>query len=299
MGSEENNSVSDTAWALVLHAGAGVLPGEDHSRSEAHMMELLRSGREMLMRGASAVDIVCEMVRELEACGLHVAGKGASPNSEGRWELDAAIMDGEARQAGAVAGLEGIRHPILAARAVMDHTPHVLLAGDGAYQFARDQKLKRVKKPQDYYTCAPTRLSANGELSFGTVGAVALDRDGLLAAATSTGGVLNKMPGRVGDSCIVGAGIWADERVAVSCTGVGEYFMRTSAASDISARIRYGQDDLGKAANGMLENLGFLGGEGGVIAIDRLGRIAMPFNTHGMKRGFIRSNGDCAVKTYL
>ena len=295
-GSEKSNS--DSVWALAIHGGADPHPKDDHNRSEKHIRELLKSGAKMLKAGASAVETVHEMVRELEACGLHVAGKGAAPNLAGRWELDAAIMDGETRNAGAVAALQSIKHPIDAAVAVMEHTPHVLLAGEGAMMFARAHKLKRIKDPKSYYEPAKSALEAKSELAHGTVGAVALDMDGLLASATSTGGVLKKIPGRVGDTPLIGAGTWADERVAVSCTGIGEYFIRTNAASDVSARIRHGRESVEAAASGVIEDIGFLGGQGGMIAIDCLGRVAMPFNTQGMKRGFIHSNGKSRLATF-
>ena len=285
-------------WALAVHGGAGAMPDVDYKRSERHMSDLLQAGGVMLSKGASAVDVVCEMVQELEACGLHVAGKGSSPNKDGEFELDAAIMDGEVRNVGAVAALQGVRHPILAARAVMDHSPHALLVGEGAQEFARLHKLKRVKSPKTYYTPAASALVSNGDLAHGTVGAVALDSDGLLAAATSTGGVLKKQPGRVGDSPIVGAGLWADERVAVSCTGVGEYFLRTAAAADVSARMKYARRGVDEAAKDTLDDISFLGGEGGMIAIDCLGRITTPFNTKGMKRGFIHADGAFMVATF-
>lgn len=262
------------------------------------MAQLLRAGGEMLAKGKSAVDVVCEMVKELESCGLHVAGKGASPNRNGEYELDAAVMDGETRHAGAVAALQNIRHPILAARAVMDHSPHVMLVGQGAHDFAREHKLKRIKSPKDYFTPAATKLAASGDLAHGTVGAVALDGDGLLSAASSTGGVLNKQPGRVGDSPIIGAGLWADERVAVSCTGIGEYFMRNAAAADVSARMKYARRSVEDAVKDALDDISFLGGEGGMIAIDCLGRITAPFNTHGMKRGWIHADGAFKVATF-
>ena len=274
------------------------MKGENYDRSEAHMAELLREGGRMLEKGCAAVDVVCEMVKELEACGLHVAGKGSAPNRDGDYELDAAVMDGETRQAGAVAALQGIRHPILAARAVMEHSPHVMLVGRGAHDFAREHKLKRVKSPENYYQPATRKQNKTGELAHGTVGAVALDADGLLGAATSTGGALNKQPGRVGDSPLVGAGLWADERVAVSCTGIGEYFIRTSAAVDVSARMKYARRSVDEAAQDTLDNISFLGGEGGMIALDCLGRLTTPFNTAGMKRGWIHANGDFKVATF-
>jgi L-asparaginase / beta-aspartyl-peptidase len=284
-------------WALALHGGAGPVGGKDYSESEAHMRGLLERGRAMLSAGRSAVDVAQEMVRELEACGFHVAGKGASPARNGQWELDAAIMDGPSRNAGAVAALRGFRSPVDAARKVMEESPHVLLVGKGAGAFARKHDLARVWNPKAYYTPAVTKPVKEGELVHGTVGAVALDRSGSLAAATSTGGLLNKTPGRVGDSPIIGAGTWADERVAVSCTGQGEYFLRAAVAADVSARIRYGQLGLKDAAEGALADMRRLGGEGGLIAVDVMGHVALPYNSEGMKRACVTSAGRFEVAT--
>ena len=292
------NSKSRKVWALVVHGGAGVTDDVDYSRSEAHLAETLKEGGAMLENGGSAVEVTTNIVKELESCGLHVAGKGASPNANGDYELDAAVMDGETRRAGAVAALKGIRHPIKAAEAVMQHSPHVTLTGEGAYLFAREHKIKRVRAPEAYYTPAKVKMSADGELAHGTVGAVALDCDGLLAAASSSGGASCKTPGSISDSALIGAGVWADERVAVACTGISEYFVRVGAAMDVSARIKYARRSVEDAAEDTLENISFLGGEGGMIAIDCLGRIAMPFNTIGMKRGWIRAGGDMFVATF-
>jgi isoaspartyl peptidase/L-asparaginase-like protein (Ntn-hydrolase superfamily) len=258
---------------------------------------LARLGRQ-LAAGASALDMAAAAVRELEASGHHVAGRGAWPNLAGRWQLDAALMDGETRRAGAVAALEGVRHPIDAARAVMERTPHVLLAGEGAAAFARAQGLETIDRPETWYVnqAPKARTPRTADLAHGTVGAVALDIDGSLAAATSTGGVLDKLPGRVGDTPLIGAGTWADERVAVSCTGVGEYFIRAAAAVDVSTRIRYARADLDAACDGALSDVKYLGGEGGLIAIDCLGRIAMKFTTAGMKRGSVGPSGDVVVR---
>ncbi len=285
-------------WALALHGGAGPMRGADYSAAEAHMGELLRSGAMRLEQGTSAFDVVHDMVRELEACGHHTAGKGASPNRNGRWELDAAIMDGPTRKAGAVAALRGFKSPVAAARAVMERTPHVLIVGKGAATIADDARLERVVNPKRYYKPAVTRITAPGELAHGTVGAVALDTQGRLAAATSTGGLLNKTPGRVGDCPIIGAGTWADERVAVSCTGQGEYFMRAAVAADVSARMRYAQEPIDKAADCAIRDMGLLGGDGGLIAVDVLGNVATPYNSEGMKRGVADWRGRFEVKTF-
>lgn len=285
-------------WALALHGGAGPVSGRDYTESEAHMRALLESGRDALSRGQSALDTVQEMVRELEASGLHVAGRGSSPSRNGQWELDAAIMDGPSRRAGAVATLRGFRSPVDAARSVMEKSPHVMLVGKGAGAFARKHNLARVWNPKAYYTPAVTKPVTEGELVHGTVGAVALDVEGNLAAATSTGGLLGKAPGRVGDTPIIGAGTWADERVAVSCTGQGEYFMRAAVAADVSARIRYGQKGLEEATEGALSDMGRLGGDGGLISVDVMGHVSMPFNSEGMKRACATSQGRFEVQTF-
>jgi L-asparaginase/beta-aspartyl-peptidase (threonine type) len=284
-------------WALALHGGAGPLREADYGAAEAHMRGVLEDGRKRLSAGQSALDVVQALVGALEACGYHIAGRGASPNRNGQYELDAAIMDGETRRAGAVAALRGFRSPIEAARVVMEHTPHVLVVGKGAGAIARAHGLERVWNPKNYYTPVISRPVGDGELAHGTVGAVALDTSGRLAAATSTGGLLNKTPGRVGDTPIIGAGTWADERVAVSCTGQGEYFMRAAVAADISARVRYGRQSLKEATDGALSDMKILGGDGGLIAVDVLGQVAMPFTSEGMKRAVADWQGRFEVLT--
>lgn len=285
-------------WAVAIHGGAGPLRDDDYSAAEVHMAQTLESARASLKAGRSAVDVAQAAVMELEESGHHVAGRGASPNALGQWELDAAIMDGNTRNAGAVAALRGFRSPIAAARLVMEKSHHIMLVGKGAAHFLKDYKLRRVWNPRDYYRPAVVRPVAKGELAHGTVGAVVLDLQGRLASATSTGGLLGKMPGRVGDTPILGAGTWADERVAVSCTGQGEYFMRAAVAADISARVRYGKQGLQQAAEDALQDVAFLGGDGGLIAVDVLGSVVTPFLSEGMKRGVATSAGrfDVAVR---
>lgn len=287
-----------TGWALAMHGGAGPVRGTDYSAAEAHMAELLRKGADLLDDGASALDVVTQMVRALEESGLHVAGKGASPNRDGVWELDASIMDGASRRAGAVAALVGYRSPVHAARAVMERTPHVLLAGAGAAAFCALEGLETVPDPAAYYTPAVKTPVVQGDLVHGTVGAVARDGRGRLAAATSTGGLLNKLPGRVGDSPLIGAGCWADERCAVSCTGQGEYFIRAAVAADVSARMRYGGQSLAAAGAGALADMETQGGDGGLIAVDAAGHVTTPFNSEGMKRGIATQDGRFEVKTF-
>lgn len=283
-------------WSLALHGGAGPTRERSYDKEEAHMAALLDEGAAMLASGAAALDVVAAMVRALEASGLHIAGKGAAANAEGVWELDAAIMDGAARKAGAVASLVGFESPILVARAVMEKTPHVLIGGLGAAAFATKHGFATVAP--GYYTPAASRLVQPGELAHGTVGAVARDIDGRLAAATSTGGLLGKTAGRIGDTPLIGAGTWADQRVAVSCTGQGEYFIRANVAADVSARMAYAQQSIHAAAAGALADMAALGGDGGLIAVGADGAVATPFVSDGMKRAVATSAGRREVKTF-
>lgn len=280
-------------WAIALHGGAGAIAARAYQQEEEHMAALLDRGAAMLAEGVSALDVVVAMAGALEASGLHVAGKGAAPNAAGVVELDASVMDGATRAAGAVAALRGFISPVRVARGVMEKTSHVLLVGDGASAFARDQGFERVDDPKSYYVAAESGLPGAG-----TIGAVALDTGGKLAAATSTGGLHGKMPGRVGDTPIIGAGCWADERAAVSCTGLGEYFMRVNAAADVSARIAYAKQTLEEAGAAVIEDVRRLGGYGGLIAVDARGNVTAPFASQGMKRGLANSRGLREVKTF-
>jgi L-asparaginase/beta-aspartyl-peptidase (threonine type) len=302
--------------ALAIHGGAGTISRAGmtpraQARIHAGLETALRAGFAVLERGGSSLDAVIAAVVALEDCPLFNAGRGAVFNSAASHELDAAVMDGAALRAGAVAGVRRSRNPVLVARAVMEKTPHVLLAGDGADRFAEEAGLAMVA--QDYYSTR-ARLAAlkrvqrrdrvhSGEASsaadrHGTVGAVALDAKGNLAAATSTGGFTNKMVGRIGDSPVIGAGTYADnETCAVSATGHGEYFIRAVLAHEVAARMRYLEESVTVAAGKALARVRSLGGTGGLVAIDARGRIAMPFNTEGMYRGFARG-GESVVRIF-
>lgn len=285
-------------YALVIHGGAGARPGTDYSEQKKHLTGLLETGQKGLIAGQSALEIVATIVAEMEVSGLYVAGKGSAPNTDGVVELDASIMDGENQRAGAVAAMPNIVHPIHAALQVLKDGRHVMLAGDGARKFALDNGAVSVDDPSVYYTEHANHGSTGDVASHGTVGAVALDIRGNLAAATSTGGTFNKRPGRVGDTPLIGAGTWADGRVAVSCTGVGEAFMRSSAAHDVAARVTYGNVPLGHATRAVLDAVKACDGNGGLIAVDRSGNISMPFNSHGMKRAAVSNTMPAVVRVF-
>jgi beta-aspartyl-peptidase (threonine type) len=304
-----NAHADEARTALVIHAGAGVIErsalGRDDEREVRKALDAaLDAGNKVLKSGGSAVDAVSAAVVSLEESPWFNAGKGAVFNAEGGHELDAAIMEGHTRRAGAVAGVTTVRNPIRLARAVMEHSPHVMLAGMGAEAFAdtrpeigrvsnrwfdtdrRREQLEQARKRE-----RAGQAQAPGTY-FGTVGAVALDAQGRIAAATSTGGMTNKRWSRIGDAPIIGAGTWADDRCGVSGTGWGEFYIRTAAASSICARVGLRGDALAAAAEAVInEEIPALGGDGGAIALDRDGNIAMPFNTSGMYRGWIKPDG--------
>ena len=306
---------------LAIHGGAGTLTRnmmttDQEAAYRATLAASLLAGHTCLAAGGSALDAVCAAVQVMEDSPLFNAGRGAVFTHEGHNELDAAVMTGHDGQAGAVAQLRGIRNPVLAARAVMESSNHVMLAGDGASAFARSVGLETAP-PEYFYTDARwqqllavrdtdasvldhdgAHKHAFADKKFGTVGAVALDRDGRLAAATSTGGLTNKRWGRVGDSPVVGAGTWADEEVAVSATGTGEVFLRACATYDVAARMRYLHEDSRTAAANVMDKLGTMGGHGGLIVLDRQGNVSLPFNTEGMYRGRIGPDGRACVDIY-
>ncbi len=273
--------------SLALHGGAGYYHGKDQSEKIAFLAQTARQGQVMLLDGASALDVVTACVADLEESGHYVAGRGTGPNSMGAYELDASIMDGATRRAGGVCALQGFRSPVKVARLVLEDTPHILLAGTGAAHFAAHKGCEMIENPQNYYLVQATTATP-GDLDTGTVGAIARDRQGRLAAATSTGGLMGKMAGRVGDSPLIGAGCWADERMAVSCTGQGEFFIKAAVAADISARIKYLGETVEQAARSAIADMGRLGGYGGVIAMDAEGGITVPYNSEGIRHARVR-----------
>lgn len=277
-------------WGLALHGGAGVRAGRNYDRAQAFLLETVTDGAERLKRGASALDVVEAMVMALETSGLFVAGRGSAANAVGDVELDASIMNGRDGRAGAVSALRGFANPVQVARRVMERSEHVLLTAAGAEAFASEQACMASPPGLDWLVRPDGFDAADLDEGHGTVGAVVLDTSGGLAAATSTGGIYGKRPGRVGDTPIIGAGTWADSRVAVSCTGLGEAFIRAAAAHDLAARIRYAGQTLDQAAVAVLVEVARLGGDGGLIAIDAQGRIVMPFDTDGMKRAWASHN---------
>ena len=301
-------------YALVIHGGAGNitpanLSAEKAAQYEAKLAEVLRHGDSILRAGGTSLDAVEACVRMMEDCPLFNAGKGAVFTAEGKNELDAAIMDGKTGMAGAVAGVTTIRNPITAARAVMEKSDHVLLTGKGAETFAAEKGLDIVS-PDYFYTperwASYLKAKANADSisaldkKHGTVGCVAVDSYGNLAAATSTGGMMMKKYGRIGDSPIIGAGTYADNGTcAVSATGHGEFFIRNVVAYDVAALMKYKGLTLAKAANEVvMVKLKTQGGVGGIIAVDRNGNVALPFNSQGMFRGYIKSGGEMKVAMF-
>jgi L-asparaginase / beta-aspartyl-peptidase len=296
-------------FSLAVHGGAGTRRREAMTaRAEAEHRAGLRSalmrGYRVLREGGTALDAVTQAVMALEDDPHFNAGRGAVFTSTGTHEMDAAVMNGRDRGAGAVAGIMGPRNPVLAARAVMERSQNVLLVGEGAMAFCREKGL--AFEDAAYFHTAERFAALQTELErrrldardtrddaarHGTVGAVALDAAGNLAAATSTGGMTGKTPGRVGDCPVFGAGTWADGSCAISATGHGEFFIRYAAAHDIASRVRIGKEALATAAERVVAELGALGGSGGLIAVDAAGEVALPFNCAGMYRGRIGADG--------
>lgn len=299
-------SVERQEWAIVIHGGAGVITREKMTPEmdkdyRASLNEALITGKKILAEGGSALDAVEQTIRTMEDNPLFNAGKGAVFTHDGKNELDAAIMDGSNLAAGAIAGVTDIKNPISAARSVMTNSPHVLLTGHGASQFAKEQGLEIVP-PSYFYTekrfnelQAILKKEKNG-----TVGCCALDKKGNLAAGTSTGGMTDKRYNRVGDAPIIGAGTYANNSTcAVSATGHGEYFIRWTVAHDISALMEYKGLSLREASELVVnDKLVKAGGSGGVICVDKSGNISMPFNSTGMFRGFASADGKEGIFIY-
>lgn len=300
-------------WTLVIHGGAGVLEREKMTperdrETRAALNRALAAGGAILDKGGSALDAVETAVRVLEDDPHFNAGKGAVFTYEGKNELDAAIMDGRQRQAGAVAGVTATKNPISLARAVMEKSPHVFMAGDGANQFSKDIGAEQVDP--SYFRVEERwrqlqKLKAQGaayfdaEVKYGTVGAVARDTSGHLAAATSTGGLTGKRWGRIGDAPVIGAGTYADDRAcAVSATGSGEYYIREGVAHEICARMRFLKEGPKAAADAVQAETKALGGDGGVIVVAADGTPAWSFNTPGMYRGMMRARAKPVVAIY-
>ncbi len=305
-------------YAIAVHGGAGVirkgaLPAEKEAAVRKALEAAVLKGKEILERGGSSLDAVEAAVRLLEDAPEFNAGRGSVFTSDGGHEMDAAVMDGASLRAGAVAGVRRVKNPVALARLVLEKSPHVLLSGPGADLFAKESGLE-MAPPSYFHTEERWRdlLRAKAKAGekappsppeapepHGTVGAVALDLRGHLAAATSTGGMTNKRPGRIGDSPVIGAGTYADDRTcAVSCTGWGEFFLRAVAAHDVAARMAYGKEPLEKAAEEVLTRIAGMGGDGGLIAVDGRGNLCLKFNTEGMYRAWLTPEGKVEVRMY-
>ncbi|MCT3833849.1 isoaspartyl peptidase/L-asparaginase [Elizabethkingia anophelis] len=312
-------------YIVVIHGGAGTLqkkdmPPELEQQYKEKLKEALYKAYEKLQQGQTAIEAVEAAIVVMEDSPLFNAGKGAVFTSEGKNELDASVMYGKDKTAGTVAGVTTIKNSIKAAVAVMQKSEHVMLIGKGAEYFAKTQGLKIVN-PKYFWTqhrwdalqkVKKAELKANQpnavnqrypayylvDKKFGTVGCVALDKDGNLAAGTSTGGMTNKKYGRVGDSPIIGAGTYADKNIGISGTGWGEFYIRTSAARTVAAKYEYQNKDVKTATQEVMSEIENMGGDGGIIALDKSGNMAMTFNTEGMYRGAITSNGEIEVEIY-
>ncbi|MCB9877860.1 MAG: isoaspartyl peptidase/L-asparaginase [Planctomycetes bacterium] len=307
--------VDTIRWAIAIHGGAGTLdpnaPAAEQRAYEEALTRALAHGRDMLARGAAALDVCEEVVRVLEDDPLFNAGVGAVFNEQGEHELDASIMDGSTLRCGACAGVRTVRHPVTLARRVMTDTRHVLLAGEGADRFAESIGLERV--PNTFFDTERRRraleqvlkerertgalLPSDPQHRHGTVGCVVRDRDGRLAAATSTGGMTGKRWGRVGDTPVLGAGNYADGFAAISCTGTGEEFIRHGVARAVAARMQFGGQTLAEAVHALIfETL--QKDDGGLIAVDAEGNLVADYNSTGMYRGMADSRGRFEVRIF-
>ncbi len=306
-------SKGSSIWTLAIHGGAGTIPHEEMTgeKKDAYLNGLraaLDAGRGILASGGTALDAVCAAVVSMEDSPLFNAGKGSVYTFDGTHEMDASVMNGIDRHAGAVAGISGVKNPILLSRAVMEKSDHVFLSGKGAEEFARSQGI--VFESEEYFhdpvrfeqwrSVAGTNsymLDHSQTKKFSTVGAVARDKHGHLASATSTGGMTNKRFGRIGDTPVIASGTWADNNTcAVSCTGHGEYFLRWVVAYDVACLMEYKGLSLEEACKTVVQNkLRPNGGEGGLIAVDPLGNIALEFNSDGMYRGSCSDRSEPSV----
>lgn len=311
-------------YVLVIHGGAGTIlksnmTAKQEDEYKAKLTEALKAGYAEIQKGNSSVDAVAASIMIMEDSPLFNAGKGAVFTAAGTNELDASIMNGKDKSAGAIAGVHTIKNPITAAIAVMQKSEHVMLSGVGAEEFAKEQKLdivdpsyfwtknrweglQKLKQKEKTTTkkVSQSTLPESYEIDqkFGTVGAVALDKSGNIAAGTSTGGMTNKKYGRIGDAPIIGAGTYANSQVGISATGWGEYFIRATAARTIAAKMEYQNKNIQTATQETIDEIGKMGGDGGVIALDKNGNIAMPFNTAGMYRGAITEDGEVMIEIY-
>lgn len=324
-----SSHAQSATFAIAIHGGAGNftradVPPETERQRLAVLAESLEAGRRVLAAGGTSLDAVVAAVRVLEDSPHFNAGKGSVFTAEGTNEMDASIMEGRERRAGAVAGVTTVKNPISAARAVMEKSRHVMLAGRGADQFAKEQGLEivdpayfrtqerwdqlqrareRAGTPLDHDApkagAAKKSAALSGDEKYGTVGAIALDKAGNLAAATSTGGIANKRYGRVGDSPVIGAGTWAEnESVAISMTGTGETILRSAAAHDVAALVKYKGYTPQKAADEALARVKALDGRAGAIVMDRTGEVAFSFNTTAMYRGYAKGSAAADIRIY-
>jgi beta-aspartyl-peptidase (threonine type) len=315
-------------YVMVIHGGAGTILKKNMTPEKevayiADLTKALQKGYEAIQAGKTSMDAVEAAIHVMEDSPLFNAGKGAVFTHDGKNEMDAAVMDGKTLSAGSVAGVTVIRNPISAARAVMEKSEHVMMVGAGAEAFAKQAKLEivdpsyfytkerwdglqkaiqedSVRSVLDHGSKKSMKLGTiNKDYKFGTVGAVALDKSGNLAAGTSTGGMTNKRYGRVGDAPIIGAGTYANNATAgISCTGWGEFYIRNVVAHDISAMMEYKKMSVADASKAVLDKVGKMGGDGGLIAMDKQGHVAMPFNTEGMYRGTVTAEGKIEVLIY-